>query len=88
MLFVWAMVGWVTSPFFLSDFLKLVYYAHIFPCTVHVHVCCVALPCCLFDHACFFLRSFSSLIKTCKCTMYMHVNLYNEFICRLKTKYM
>ena len=28
---------------------------------VHVHVCCVALPC-LFDLACFFLSSFSSLI--------------------------
>ena len=26
---------------------------------------CVALPCCLFDLACFFLPSFSSLIKTC-----------------------
>ena len=36
----------------------------------NVHVCCVALPCCLFDLACFFLPSFSSLIKTyvCKCT--------------------
>ena len=28
-------------------------------------MCCVALPCCLFDLACFFLPSFSSLIKTC-----------------------
>ena len=28
-------------------------------------VCYVALPCCLFDLACFFLPSFSSLIKTC-----------------------
>ena len=28
---------------------------------------CVALPCCLFDLACFFLPSFSSLIKTCTC---------------------
>ena len=26
-------------------------------------VCCVALPCCLFDLACFFLPFFSSLIK-------------------------
>ena len=26
-------------------------------------MCCVALPCCLFDLACFFLPSFSSLIK-------------------------
>ena len=26
---------------------------------LHVHwVCCVALPCCLFDFACFFLPSF------------------------------
>ena len=32
-------------------------------------VCCVALPC-LFDLACFFLPSFSSLIKTCMhCTI-------------------
>ena len=30
-----------------------------------IWVCCVALPCCLFDLACFFLPSFSSLIKTC-----------------------
>ena len=30
-------------------------------------MCCVALPCCLFDLACFFLPSFSSLIKTCTC---------------------
>ena len=28
---------------------------------IHVHVCCVALPCCLFDLACFFLSSFSHL---------------------------
>ena len=28
-------------------------------------MCCVALPCCLFNLACFFLPSFSSLIKTC-----------------------
>ena len=28
-------------------------------------MCCVALPCCLFDLACFFLPFFSSLIKTC-----------------------
>ena len=39
---------------------------------IHVHVCtcgvcCVALPCCLFDLACFFLSSFSSLIETCTC---------------------
>ena len=35
-------------------------------------VCCVALPCCLFDLACFFLPSFSSLIETFICTvMYM-----------------
>ena len=32
-------------------------------------VCCVALPCCLFDLAYFFLPSFSSLIKTCTCTL-------------------
>ena len=32
-------------------------------------MCCVALPCCLFDLACFFLPSFSSLIKT----LYIHV---------------
>ena len=28
-------------------------------------MCCVALPCCLFDLACFFLPSFSSLITLC-----------------------
>ena len=33
-------------------------------------LCCVALPCCLFDLVCFFLPSFSSLIKTCN----MHAN--------------
>ena len=32
--------------------------------TVCVHwMCCVALPCCLFDLACFFSPSFSSLIN-------------------------
>ena len=31
-------------------------------------VWCVALPCCLFDLACFFL---SSIIKTCTVYMYM-----------------
>ena len=31
-------------------------------------VCCVALSCCLFDLACFFLPSFSSLIKICVST--------------------
>ena len=42
-------------------------------CFSHVPytVCCVALPCCLFDLACFFLPSFSSLIKNMyyKCLM-------------------
>ena len=28
-------------------------------------MCCVALPCRLFDLACFFLTSFLSLVKTC-----------------------
>ena len=34
------MVGWVTSPFFFSDFLKLVCYAHVFPrtCGTHNHI--------------------------------------------------
>ena len=32
---------------------------------MYMWVCCVALLCCLFDLACFFLPSFSSLIKTC-----------------------
>ena len=34
---------------------------------------CAVLLClvCVFDLACFFLSSFSSLIKTCMCTMYM-----------------
>ena len=31
-------------------------------------MCCVALPCCLFDFVCSFLSSFLSLIKTCTCT--------------------
>ena len=30
---------------------------------VHAWVCCVALPCCLFDLACFFLPSFPTLIN-------------------------
>ena len=33
-------------------------------------VCCVALPCFLFDLACLFLPSFSTLIKTC---MYIYI---------------
>ena len=34
-------------------------------CYMYIHVCCVALPLvCLFDLACFFLSSFSSLIST------------------------
>ena len=38
-LFVWAMVGWVTLPFFSFYFLiKLVCYAHVFPC-MYIHVC-------------------------------------------------
>ena len=32
-LFVWAMVGWVTLPFFSFCFLKLVCYVHVFPRT-------------------------------------------------------
>ena len=42
---------------------------------MYMHVCCVALLCCLFDLACFFLPSFSSLIKTCTCISrwYMYI---------------
>ena len=41
---------------------------------VHVHVVPACMPCCLFGLACFFLPSFSSLIKTCVCThAYIHV---------------
>ena len=36
-------------------------------------VYCVALPCCLFDLACFFLPSFTSLIKTCTYSIYLDV---------------
>ena len=39
-------------------------------------VCCVALPCCLFDLACCFLPSFSSLIKTC-----IYTYIYKYVIC-------
>ena len=38
-------------------------------------VCCVALPCCLFDLACFFLPSFSSLIKTFTCVLYIYIHV-------------
>ena len=40
-------------------------------------VCCVALPCCLFDLACFFLPSFSSVIKTCVC---VHVCIWTHYV--------
>ena len=42
-------------------------------------VCCVALHCCLFDLACFFLPSFSSLIKTCTIPTYtlQHENIFS-----------
>ena len=39
-------------------------------------MCCVALPCCLFDLACFFLASFSSLIKTSTSAYIMHVHVH------------
>ena len=41
------------------------YYTYMYLYLYMPWVCCVALPCCLFDLACFFLPSFSSLIKTC-----------------------
>ena len=49
---------------------------------VHVlpWVCCVALPCCLFDLACFLLSSFSSLIKTCTYSMYLRLILSNVLL--------
>ena len=39
-------------------------------------MCRVALPCCLFDLACFFLPSFSSLIKTC---IYLCVDVLGSY---------
>ena len=50
------------------------------------HTCCFALFVCLFDFACFFLPSFSSLIKTCMyiCTntyMYLYVYVYTCTYC-------
>ena len=61
-------VLWLGGLLHLSVFLKLMCGAHVFPCTCTwlPWVCCVALPC-LFDLACFFRPSFSSLIKTCTC---------------------
>ena len=50
---------------FLLSILRLSLPLPPFWCTGDSWVCCVALPCCLFDLACFFLPSFSSLIKTC-----------------------
>ena len=45
-------------------------------------MCCVALPCCLFDLACFFLPSFSSLIKTR--TLLLHIiHLIRRLYCVL-----
>ena len=38
--------------------------------SLYMWVCCVTLPCCLFDLACFFFPSFSSLI------MYMYVHMF------------
>ena len=50
----------------------IIIYIHDAFCGIYTWVCCVALPCCLFDLACFFLPSFSSLIKTC-IYMYMYM---------------
>ena len=50
--------------------------ANTFSGLIHLPwVCCVALPSlfvCLFDRACFFLPSFSSLIKACDSHMRHH----------------
>ena len=47
---------------------------------VHVHwVCCVTLPCCLFDLALFFLPSFSHLSLK---HVYIHVNMYTYIHCK------
>ena len=50
---------------------------------IHVHVCmCVALPCCLFDLASFFLPSHLSL--KCVYTIYMynvHVHKTSHVLC-------
>ena len=44
-------------------------------------VCRVALPCCLFDLACYFLPSFSSLIKTIMYVDISKTTLYvNKYI--------
>ena len=51
---------------------------------VHVHVCCVALPC-LFDLAYLFLPSFSSLIKTCMLNVSLqsiHTCMYIIILCK------
>ena len=58
-----------------------IYYA---AALLHVHVClgCAVLLClvCLFDLACFFLSSFSSLIKKhvymCACTVHLRIYMY------------
>ena len=44
-------------------------YMYVEHSIVYTWVCCVALPCCLFDLACFFLPSFSrlSLKRACTC---------------------
>ena len=65
---------------------------------IHVYtICYVALPCCLFDLACFFLPSFSHLIETSIyitivynlniCTTYMYMYIYIvEFDCECVDK--
>ena len=42
-------------------------------------MCCVALPCCLLDLACFFISSFSSLIKHVIAESFIHVS-YMEYV--------
>ena len=73
--FVWAMVGWITSPFFsfLSTFLgKLASVLCTCTCIFIYKVTALGVLCCFTLFVCLLLSSFllSSLIKTC---VYLHV---------------
>ena len=52
-----------------------------------VRLTCVALPCCLFDLACYFLPSFSSLIKTCMTPFGKSLNTYSHRLAPRKTTF-
>ena len=66
------------SPCLLLSFFLFI--SHLKTCT-----CCVALPCCLFHLACFFLPSFSPLITcTCMCrSMYIYTFVQCQTVCAL-----